>query len=547
MCPLVRTSHSPSKKCSLHTVLDRLAFDPTVQDQVWHRAQQLHGHERSGPYSTTMCKCCRKTAKGALEALDALGVGVDPLTQTLLVGQGYEVSWIGPSRIWSANSSSGNASSDPQEPVCARIPREGWHPWAMLPVEPERVTDVPSAAANVLLCLFRAKPDSQPDTTGENLLSATRVLMSEPAVSTYTPCFQLAELAAGVQYLHSQSHVHGSIRPAAVFVDDEGSALLACDSGSSNASAESAYTAPELESDDAEPGTASDVYAFGGLIHWMCTGTDPVDLAMQSLPTAFNSLSLTPPSIFNVAALPTGRTLFKNARQTIAEQTDQTLKSLVAQCRRVDAKQRPPMIMVGLTLRQVLVRHQTMASQLAMGSSLERGLAIGGITSLASFLPKRKPSTRKTESARSTPNMSSMRLFPPPTAPLTTSERERTLAVPSPIPRSASYDDISQLRDRNWEYTQPVSPRLEVGPSSHLMGGPEPHQTQISTDYVVDQHQYPTDPYAEDIAFLEQQRSSRRNDLRVYTGRDAPPEIVVYQPLESPKTPAPPWTPFPMY
>ena len=287
----------------------------------------------------------------------------------------------------------------------------------------------------------------------------------------------------------------------------------------------------------------------------MCTGSHPVDSVVHSLPTAFDSLSLSSPSILGMATGPlstiTNRHLLQNdVRQTLAEQTERTLKSLVAQCRRADPKQRPPMVMVSVTLQQLLVRNRAASNQLTMGLSLERGLAMGGITSLAAFLPKRKKmATKRSESSCSTPNLPAARMLPPSAAPPTSGGQ--SLAVPYPIPRSASYNDLSRLQERHWVDQEPPSPRSERGACYDLVDESsyqEVQQTQTWMGHVVDEHQYPTDPFADDIAYLERQRSSaRRKDLRVHTNDNESPRLVIYQPPESPKTPAPPWTPFPMH
>lgn len=92
---------------------------------------------------------------------------------------------------------------------------------------------------------------------------------------------QLIQSAEGIGYLHSHKPpiVHGDLKAENILINNDGDASL-CDFGLSRAVQDSvtglttgghkgsfAFLAPELyESDEEKVSTASDIYAFGGLI-----------------------------------------------------------------------------------------------------------------------------------------------------------------------------------------------------------------------------------------------------------------------------------------
>jgi serine/threonine protein kinase len=96
-------------------------------------------------------------------------------------------------------------------------------------------------------------------------------------------------LLDGLEIIHRAGYIHRDIKPGNIFVRDDGSPVL-LDFGSARmAGSNSALTAIvsagyaplEQYHSHGKQGPWSDLYAFGGVMYWMVTGSKPVDAAAR--------------------------------------------------------------------------------------------------------------------------------------------------------------------------------------------------------------------------------------------------------------------------
>lgn len=112
----------------------------------------------------------------------------------------------------------------------------------------------------------------------------TRRPLDEPTVvSLVTP------LLDGLAVIHKGGYLHRDIKPANIFIRDDGSPLL-LDFGSARVVGASSeltavvtpgYAPLEQYHTHGKQGPWSDLYAFGGVLYWMLTGSKPVEAAAR--------------------------------------------------------------------------------------------------------------------------------------------------------------------------------------------------------------------------------------------------------------------------
>lgn len=429
MCPLVRTPNS----CCINKAIQHLSFDPSLQDSAWHRAQA-----RPKPYQTAeRDKCSRKTERGeivcdaaVLDVLDTIGVSLDPTARTVATKSKTPVK---------------RALSPGLENLA--------HKNLFIP---EKQAKSPTSCADYL----KRNP------------TANRVRM-------------LAEIAACLQYLHTQKIIHGSIRPESLFVDDEGSPLLSYspDNGTSVKGYPDPYRAPEVQqtSGRSRVTVQSDIYSFGSIVHWMCTGSHPYHTEVASLPPSLRDLPTAVPSArplrslaLNLTAPPTDVQPHLHSKAILAELTDYTLKNLVAQCRSSSPASRPAMLSIVLQLQQILVRHVLPTLPLPPTSA---PLSL----SLSAYLPQsRLPSIAQAEASNkeSRPSTSAtgvsraLVLSPRPStsSSLPSGARTREAHAPSQPLQNSGYSYQEQYRPRQPSVPQ-STPYLNPTVSTYERGG----------------------------------------------------------------------------
>lgn len=115
---------------------------------------------------------------------------------------------------------------------------------------------------------------------------------SRPVASLKTLLRQLQDIATGLSYLHSQSMVHGDLKPSNIFINKHQRACLAdfglsrilaeyTSSGPKESGGTHAYMSPEMlwpdkfPYRDAKPTKESDIYALGVLIYEVICGHLP--------------------------------------------------------------------------------------------------------------------------------------------------------------------------------------------------------------------------------------------------------------------------------
>ncbi|KAG8827962.1 hypothetical protein FRC17_007647 [Serendipita sp. 399] len=308
MCPLVRTPN----QCCVDNAIKRLSFDPTLQDVVWQKAQSIlrPSNSRKCPSKSADTGKTALCESSATEILEALGVQLDP--------------WAG------------------------SLPEDR---------QPKLKINIPAIPPNL------------------NEYWPTR-----------TPTTQHAEDDSLRRLSHKNLLLPRIHLNDALFVDDEGSALLAYSPGVTDEDLGSlfdGYQAPELRDSqnhkdkDKEgqirsikpgPTFSTDAYAFGSLIHWMCTGRHPDEFdpppndELSQLGMSSNaqllaiSAQLLPSSwSHGLAALPALSPPI-DPKRALFELTDYTLKTLVGRCRSSSPNSRPSLLSIGVQLNQIIAQ-----------------------------------------------------------------------------------------------------------------------------------------------------------------------------------------------
>lgn len=135
----------------------------------------------------------------------------------------------------------------------------------------------------------------------------------------------------GMQHAHQKGVLHGDLRPANIFLTNDGDVKIADFRSREGVALDSTpYMPPEQFEKDVLMQTAIDIYSFGVILYELCTGELPVKLK-QELKTE-ESLQEFRNLILTVTPLPPHQ---------IAPKTPRALSDLIMQCLDVDISKRP--------------------------------------------------------------------------------------------------------------------------------------------------------------------------------------------------------------